>query len=243
MTGRVALVTGASRGIGRAVAWRLARDGYTVALVARSGEALRGLADEIAGAGLEAQAAPADVTSADQVRSVVERLMAGHGRIDALVNCAGAFHKRAFLELDLADWTEMISVHLTGTFLCCRLVAPHMAAANRGAIVNVSSSSALTGGTSGAHYAAAKGGVLSFTKALARELAGSGVRVNTVIPAKIETDMLRPALHAGEGEALKRAIPLGRWGQPEEVAEVIAFLVSDAAAFVVGAAVEVTGGY
>ncbi|MBS3934024.1 MAG: SDR family oxidoreductase [Truepera sp.] len=240
MTTKAALVTGASRGIGRAVAWRLARDGYAVAVNARSEAPLRALESELAEAGLRALSVPGDASCSAQVRAMVASALAAFGRLDVLVNCAGIFQKRSLLELDEESWRQMIDAHLTSAFLCCREVAPHMIAAKRGAIINIGSSAA-RGGTSGAHYAAAKGGVLSLTKALAKELAPFGVRVNAVIPAKIETDMLRPTL--SEAESVRRAIPLGRWGQPAEVAEVVAFLASDAAGFVVGASVEVTGGY
>lgn len=243
MTEGVALVTGASRGIGRAVARRLAEKGYHVALNARSEQALQACADELSGEGHEVLPVAAEVSSGEAVSTMIRRVMSTWERLDVLVTCAGVFEKRNFMDLSEWDWRQMIEVHLTGTFLCCHHAAPHMIAQGKGAIVTVSSTSALTGGTSGAHYAAAKGGVLSFSKALAKELAPKGVRVNTVIPSKVETDMLRPALEAGQADELRRAIPLGRWGQSEEVAEVVAFLASDAAAYVVGAAVPVTGGY
>jgi len=242
MTRPVALVTGATRGIGRAVAARLASDGFAVAVNARGVEAAARVARELGATGGEAIAVSGDVASAGEVESMVDAVLQRWARLDALVTCAGVFSPRPFTELDERAWREMIDVHLTGTFLCCARAAPVMLAQGSGAIVTLSSSSARTGGTSGAHYAAAKGGVWSFTRALARELAPGGVRVNAVMPSKIETDMLRPALATDAG-AVAGAIPLGRWGQPEEVAEVVAFLVSDAASFVVGATVEVTGGY
>ena len=243
MTERVALVTGASRGIGRAVARRLAEDGYRLALNARSEQGLDAFAEELRGEGREVLPVAADVASGRAVEAMTESVLRTWGRLDVLVTCAGVYQSRRFVDLDEHAWRQMIEVHLTGTFLCCHHATPVMIRQGRGAIVTVSSSSALTGGTSGAHYAAAKGGVLSFSKALAKELAPAGVRVNTVIPAKVETDMLQPTLDAGQADALRRAIPLGRWGQPEEVATVIAFLASDAAAYVVGASVPVTGGY
>jgi 3-oxoacyl-[acyl-carrier protein] reductase len=243
VTRRVALVTGASRGIGRAVARRLAEEGCRLALNARSEQALGALADALRNDGLEVLPVAADVASGAAVEAMTERVLRAWGRIDVLVTCAGVYHALTFAELDERAWRQMLEVHLTGTFLCAHHVAPAMIDQGRGAIVTVSSTSALTGGTSGAHYAAAKGGVLSFSKALAKELAPHGVRVNTVIPSKVETDMLRPTLEAGQADALRLAIPLGRWGQPDEVAAVIAFLASDAASYVVGAAVPVTGGY
>lgn len=243
MSGRVALITGASRGIGRAVAQQFARDGYRVALNARSEGALGPGIDALRAEGHDPLAVAADVADSGAVAAMIERVLRAWGRIDALVTCAGVYRALRFAELDESAWREMIDVHLTGTFLCVHHVAPAMIEQRSGAIVTLSSTSALTGGTSGAHYAAAKGGVLSFSKALAKELAPFGVRVNAVIPSKVETDMLRPALEAGEGDALRRSIPLGRWGQPHEVAAVIAFLASDAASYVVGAEVPVTGGY
>jgi NAD(P)-dependent dehydrogenase (short-subunit alcohol dehydrogenase family) len=243
MTKRVALVTGASRGIGQAVARQLAKEGYHVALNARSEQALYGCADELHGEGHEVLPVAADVASGGAVKAMTERVLRAWGQLDVLVTCAGVYQKQSFTDLNEQDWQQMIGVHLTGTFLCCHYAAPHMIRQGRGAIVTISSTSALTGGTSGVHYAAAKGGVLSFSKALAKELAPKGVRVNTVIPSKVETDMLQPALEAGQAAQLRQTIPLGRWGQPPEVANVVAFLVSDAAAYVVGAAVPVTGGY
>ncbi len=242
MSRRVALVTGATRGIGLAVARRFAGDGYAVGINARDQEACAGVARALAGSGADAAALPGDVASNAAVERLVAAVSSRWGRLDVLVTCAGIFRGATFLELDERRWREMLEVHLTGTFLCCRHAAPLMLEQGSGAIVTLSSSSALTGGTSGAHYAAAKGGVLAFTRALARELAPGGVRVNAVIPAKVETDMLRPALAAG-AEAVRRSVPLGRWGQPDEVAQVVSFLASDAASYVVGAAVQVTGGY
>ena len=243
MIGRVALVTGASRGIGRAVAHQLGREGCRLAVNARSEPALYALADELRAEGHEVIAIAADVASGAAVADMTERVLRTWGRLDVLITCAGVYQPERFTELDEAGWRRMLDVHLTGTFLCARHAAPAMIAQGRGAIVTLASTSALTGGTSGAHYAAAKGGVLAFSKALAKELAPHGVRVDTVIPSKVETDMLWGALDAGQAEALRRAIPLGRWGQPHEVAAAVAFLASDAASYVVGAGLPVTGGY
>jgi NAD(P)-dependent dehydrogenase (short-subunit alcohol dehydrogenase family) len=241
-TDRVVIVTGAAFGIGRAVALQFAREGAKLSLCDLD---MAGVA-EVQRA-CEELAPPCLVTSVNvsqraDVEACVAATLDRYGRIDVLVNCAGIFGSVPFWDMTEADWDRMIGVHLKGTFLFCRAVIEPMLAQGSGSIVNVGSTSGLTGGTSGAHYAAAKGGVIAFTRSIGRELAGRGIRVNAVVPSKIETRMLQFASDE-QRQALIRKIPLGRTGKPEEIAEVVAFLASDAASYVVGETLVASGGY
>jgi NAD(P)-dependent dehydrogenase (short-subunit alcohol dehydrogenase family) len=241
--GRVALVTGASRGIGRATARALALAGASVVVVSRHAAGSESVAEEIRGLGAEALPLVTDVTDATAVGAMVRETREAFGPVDVLVNNAGIYDAAPFEEMTPERWDRMIAVHLTGTFLCSREVVPDMVRRGRGAIVNVGSTSGLTGGTSGAHYAAAKGGVIAFTRALGRELAPRGVRVNAVVPSKIDTDILIQAVGPEGREALADRIPLRRVGQPEEIAEVIVFLASDRSSYITGELIVASGGY
>ena len=241
--GQVALVTGASRGIGRAIALRLAAGGAAVGVASRQRSATQDVANEIRARDGRALALSTDVSDAADVQTMVATLLDAFGHIDILVNNAGIFNRVSFEEMTEAQWRRMLDVHLTGTFLCSRAVIDHMLERGSGCIVNIASTSGLTGGTSGAHYAAAKGGIVAFTRALGQELAGAGIRVNAVAPSKIETDMLQDADSPQAREELREKIPLGRTGRPEEIAEVVAFLASDAASYVVGEVIVASGGY
>lgn len=198
-------------------------------------EAERVVASIEAGGG-QALALQADVSQPPQVEAMVRRLTSRWGRIDVVVNSAGHFDRKPLADLDLAAWDRMLATHLTGPFLVVRACLPWLRQSPAPSVVNLSSTSALTGGTSGVHYAAAKGGVLAFTRALARELAPSGIRVNAVVPGKIRTEMLGSFSAQG-------VVPLGRPGEPAEVAEAIAFLASPQASFITGSALVVSGGY
>lgn len=240
---QVAVVTGASRGIGRATAKELARLGAKVATVSRDAAGSASVADEIRDLGAEALAVVADVTDASAVGDMVRETHEALGPIDVLVNNAGIYDAAPFGEITPDRWDRMIAVHLTGTFLCSREVLPEMVERGRGAIVNVASTSGLTGGTSGAHYAAAKGGVIALTRALGRELAPFGVRVNAVAPSKVDTDILTQAVGLRGTEPLASRIPLGRVGRPEEIAEVIVFLASTRSSYITGELIVASGGY
>lgn len=244
MTDPVALVTGGSGGIGAATCTALARRGFAVGVHWYRDEAGAGrVVEAVLRAGGTATAVRGDVSDAADVDAMISRLTDRWGRLDALVTCAGTFDPISLEALSPDRWVRMLAVHLTGTYLTVRAALPWLTRSPQGAIVTVGSTAALTGGTSGAHYAAAKGGVLAFTRAVAAELAPQGVRVNAVVPGKVRTAMVEPALAAQGEEALARTVPLGRLGTPEEVAEAIAFLASPAASFITGAVLVVSGGY
>jgi 3-oxoacyl-[acyl-carrier protein] reductase len=241
--GQVAIVTGAGRGIGRAIAQRFASSGAKLGIVDIRLNNAEQVAGEILENGGEALAIQVDVTEVEQVQRMVDEVLSNYGRLDILVNNAGIFTSAKFSELTEDLWDRMIDVHLKGTFLCSRAVVEHMLARRSGCIINIASTSGLTGGTSGAHYAAAKGGVIAFTRSIGKELAGQGIRVNAVAPSKIETDMLQGVDTSEARKQLISKIPVGRIGKPEDIAELVAFLASDRASYIVGEVIVASGGY
>lgn len=230
---RVALVTGAGSGIGRAVALRLAEEGYAVAVNDLKPDTAEGAASAIREAGGAAEAVPGDVSDPESVHAFFERAREVFGAPEILVNNAGFLQQKPFVELTVEDFDRMISVHLRGTFLCIKEALPEMLSRGRGVIVNIASQLGQIGGIELCHYSAAKAGIIGLTKALAREVSARGVRVNAVAPGPINTELVR-----GLSEEWRRAkaaeLPLGRFGEPEEVAETVAFLVSDRASLYVG---------
>ena len=240
--GRVILVTGGSKGIGRSIALAFAQPGTVVAITYQSDEqAAEKVLVELRSRGAEGVVLKADVTELAQVRSMVEALLSRHSRIDVLVNNAGGTRDGLLALMDPADWEAVIDLNLTSVFHCCKVVTRHMMAERRGAIVNVSSLSGITGLAGQTNYAAAKGGVNAFTKALALEVARFGIRVNAVAPGLVETKMTA-RIPAAQRERLLSTIPMGRMGTPEEVAEVVKFLASDEASYITGQVIQVTGG-
>lgn len=238
----VAVVTGAARGIGRAVALRLARDGYDVALLDTIPEA-EAVAEDIRRLGRGALFVGADVSDPDQVAAAERRVAADLGTVRVLVNDAGVYPRSAALELDWSTWQRVLDVNLGGTFLCSRMFAARMVGGDGGAIVNIASSKAVTGAAEGAHYAASKGGIVALTKSLAMEWAPT-VRVNAVLPGLTMTDLARGS-GASDDDIRARArakVPLGRVGEPDDVAGVVAFLAGPDAAYMTGASLHVNGG-
>jgi 3-oxoacyl-[acyl-carrier protein] reductase len=245
LRGKVALITGASSGIGRATAEVLAANGARVAINFHRNEAgAEAARAKIVSEGSSAIVLQADVTRAAEVQSLVDRTVAEFGPIDILVNNAGSLVERLkILELTEERWDEVIDLNLKSAFLCCQAVAGSMMERKTGAIVNVSSIAGRTGGALGSiHYSAAKGGLITFTKGLAKELGPYGVRVNAVSPGVIDTPYHE---HFSSPEMMKTyasQIPLGRVGTPPEVAKVICFLASDAAGYLAGETIEINGG-
>ena len=240
---RSALVTGASRGIGRAVAAALAREGWPVCVnYLERRDAAEGLVSDLRAQGRAAIAFQADVADRTAVEACVRAASEELGPVELLVNNAGISHQGLFQDVDDALWNRLLAVNLTGPRNAVRAVLPHMLAEKRGAIVNISSIWGLRGGSCEVAYACTKAAVVGLTRSLALELAPSGIRVNCVAPGCIETDMVR-ALGKETCAMLAEETPLGRLGRSEDVAEAVAFLASDRAAFITGQVLAADGGF
>ncbi len=240
LQGKVAIVTGASRGIGRAIAGELAKLGANVVVnYASSSQAAEELVTEITSAGGNAIALQADVSQGDQVDSLFKTAIDKFKRIDILVNNAGITRDTLLLRMKPEDWQAVINLNLTGVFLCTRAASKIMLKQRSGRIVNIASVAGQMGNPGQANYSAAKAGVIGFTKTVAKELAPRGITVNAVAPGFIATDMTEDI----KSEEILQFIPLGRYGQPEEVAGMVRFLVADAAAaYITGQVFNVDGG-
>jgi NAD(P)-dependent dehydrogenase (short-subunit alcohol dehydrogenase family) len=242
-TGKVALVTGAGQGIGRATALRLAREGAAVGILDRNPETTSETVSIIKEIGARALGLIADVSDADAVTEQVQTLREEFGSVDVLVNNAGFDRPGAFLKIDPEDFKAVWGVHMLGAINCCHSCGPLMIGQGDGRIVNVSSIYAKVGSKGESAYCSAKAGLIGLTKSLAREWGSKGVRVNAVLPGLTETPTIRDVMSPKFKEMMIAETPLGRIADPAEIASAIAFLASDDASFITGATLEVAGGW
>ncbi len=241
LDGKVAIITGAARGIGRACALALAEDGMSIVLSGRDSTRLGTAVAEIEALGTGALAVTGDVSRLEDVERLVRETRGRFGRIDLLVNNAGITRDALLVRMKDEEWEEVLAVNLRGAFYTTRACAKVMMRQRSGRIINIASTAGVMGNPGQVNYSAAKAGLLGLTKALARELAYWGILVNAVAPGLIETDMLAAA-PADAREAMLNQVPLRRVGTPREVAEVVRFLASDGAAYITGQVIHVNGG-
>lgn len=242
---RVAVVTGGASGIGEATCHELARRGLKVGVLDVNEQAAQRVTEELRGTGVISVGVGADVTDRAAVEEAFDKVRSELGPVSVLVTSAGLFGFSPFAEITAEAWARIIDVNLTGTFHCCQIALPDMLAAKWGRIVMISSSSAQRGSPFAAHYAAAKGGVLTLTKSLAREYAAEGITVNTIPPSGIETPMQhqsQAAGYLGSNEQIASNIPVGYLGTGDDIAAAVGFLTSDEARFITGQVLGVNGG-
>lgn len=239
---KIAIVTGAGRGIGRAIALRLAQSGAHVVIADVNLTIAERVAEEVRSLGRQALPVRVDVSSAEEAGAMVQKTLSTLGRADILVNNAGIGGRTAAIqEVTDQDWDSVMDVNLKGVFLCCRAVIPYMVERRYGKIVSLASVAGKEGNPNMIPYSTSKAGVICLTKCLAKEVATLGINVNCVAPAVIETDILKQ-VSAETVEYMKSRVPMGRFGKPEEVAYLVNFLASDEAAFVTGQCYDLSGG-
>ena len=246
LSGKTAIVTGARRGMGRAISLALAGEGANVVVSDISQEDCQKVVDEIEQLGRKGLPVKCDVSSGTDVEAMVRKTVAEFGGVDILVNNAGIISYKPFLELTEEDWDRTLNVNLKGQFLCARAAAKEMVKNKRGRIINIAS---ISSGGCGiafpliAHYTASKGGVVALTEALALELTSHGINVNAICPGAIDTDMAKGAKESGQLEQVLARVPKGRLGKPEEIANLVVFLASEESEYISGDAIVIDGGW
>ena len=246
---KVCLVTGGGTGLGRAIAERFALEGARVAVGGRREELLQTTVEAIVAAGGEAIALPGDIRFAETAAALVAATVAKWGRIDILVNNAGKVDRQTCTEASVADWDDVINLNLRATFVTCKTAIPHMIDNGGGAIVNIASISALRGQLKASSYSASKAGVVNLTRAIANDYGRSGIRANSILPGLVETELSRSRLQPGQDwdQLMEKHFiplyPLGRIGQPSDIANAAVFLASDEASWITGVDLVVDGGY
>ncbi len=243
LNGKIAIVTGGGRGIGRAIATAMAREGAFVVVIDRNQELGAQTAADLVAAGGQAEFIRADVSRKEEVEQAIAQVLERHGRVDILVNNAGVHDARPFWEEPEELWDRMYRVNVLGTVFPSQAVVRHMIPRQQGVIVNIASKAGVVGEPGHAAYSASKGAVISLTREMAIELAPYGIRVNAVCPGPVETDMLYTAIPDEEARReLAASVPLGRLGRPEDIAATVVFLASDESAWCTGQAISVDGG-
>jgi NAD(P)-dependent dehydrogenase (short-subunit alcohol dehydrogenase family) len=244
LTGRTAVITGASKGLGKAMASAFAAEGAAVALLSRDAALLQEVVAEIHSAGGVAQAFPTDVTREEEVQRAADSILERFGHVHILVNNAGINRRKPIGELTVTDWREVMDTNVTSAFLMCRAFVPHLRAQRYGRILNVASTMAHVALPHRMVYCASKAALLGITRSLALELASDGVTVNSISPGPFITEMNRPLLDNSDLQSQILAnVPLGRWGKPEEIGPLAVYLCSEESGFVTGADVLIDGGW
>ena len=244
LKGRIAVVTGASKGLGKAMALAMAAEGAGIALVSRNREQLEGVANEISAAGGVAAIFPADVTSEDQVRKIEHDIAARFGKVHILVNNAGVNVRKPVTDLSLAEWNSVLDTSLTAAFLMCHYFVPHMKGQGYGRILNMTSIMAWVSLPGRTAYSASKSALLGMTRALALELASEGITANGISPGPFATEMNQALIENPEANAqFLASIPVGRWGRVEEIGQLAVYLCSEDAGFITGTDILIDGGW